>query len=86
MCALIATPEVTALSMRFSWLMVPEIYQTFWAAMARGEFITDAALEAGSYRKQGRGGWSLPVASGRAAAEPGISRRRDAGKASLKPW
>ena len=39
--------------MRFSWLMVPEVYQTFWAAMARGEFITDAVLEAGSYRKQG---------------------------------
>ena len=40
--------------MRFAWLMVPEVYQTFWAAMARGEFITDAALEAGSYRQQGR--------------------------------
>jgi hypothetical protein len=42
--------------MRFSWSMVPEVYQTFWAAMARGGFITDAALEAGSYRQQGTGG------------------------------
>jgi len=39
--------------MRFSCRMVPEVYQVFWAAMARGEFITDAAAEAGTYRKQG---------------------------------
>ena len=39
--------------MRFAWLMVPEVYQRFWAAMARSEFITDAAVEAGTYRKQG---------------------------------
>ena len=38
--------------MRFSYCMVPEVYQLFWA-MARGEFITDAAVEAGTYRKQG---------------------------------
>jgi IS30 family transposase len=35
--------------------MVPEVYQTFWAAMARGEFITDAAAEAGTYRRKGAG-------------------------------
>jgi transposase, IS30 family len=39
--------------MRFSYRMVPEVYQVFWDAMARGEFITDAAVEAGTYRKQG---------------------------------
>jgi hypothetical protein len=39
--------------MRFSYCMVPEVYQLFWAAMARGEFITDAAVEAGTYGKQG---------------------------------
>jgi IS30 family transposase len=33
--------------------MVPEVAQTFWAAMQRGEFITDAAAEAGTYRKMG---------------------------------
>ena len=38
---------------RFSWRMVPEVYQVFWAGMAGGEFITDAAAVAGTYRKQG---------------------------------
>jgi IS30 family transposase len=33
--------------------MVPEVYQLFWAGMAAGEFINDAAIAAGSYRKQG---------------------------------
>lgn len=31
--------------------MVPEVYQRFWPAMAGGEFITDAAAEAGTNRK-----------------------------------
>jgi Helix-turn-helix domain len=38
---------------RFSDRMVTEVVQRFWAAMARGEFITDAAAEAGIYRKNG---------------------------------
>jgi transposase, IS30 family len=38
---------------RFSDRMVTEVVQRFWAAMARGEFITDAAAEAGTYRKKG---------------------------------
>ena len=38
---------------RFSYRMVPEVYQVFWAGMAAGEFISDAAVAAGSYRKQG---------------------------------
>jgi IS30 family transposase len=33
--------------------MVTEVVQQFWAAMARGEFITDAAAEAGTYRVKG---------------------------------
>ncbi len=33
--------------------MLPEVLQTFWAALQRGEFITDAAAEAGTYRKKG---------------------------------
>jgi len=41
------------LELRFSDRMVPEVYQRFWEAMARGEFITDAAAEAGTYRKMG---------------------------------
>lgn len=39
--------------MRFGSYMVPEVHQKFWEAMARGEFITEAAQGAGSYRKQG---------------------------------
>jgi len=38
---------------QFSERMVTEVVQQFWAAMARGEFITDAAAEAGTYRKKG---------------------------------
>jgi IS30 family transposase len=32
--------------------MVPEVYQVFWTGMAAGEFINDAAIAAGSYRKR----------------------------------
>jgi IS30 family transposase len=39
---------------RFSEHMVAEVSQTFWAAMARGESITGAAAEAGTYREKGR--------------------------------
>jgi hypothetical protein len=38
---------------RFSYRMVPEVYQVFWAGMAAGEFINDAAIAASSYSKQG---------------------------------
>jgi IS30 family transposase len=38
---------------QFSDRMVNEVVQRFWAAMARGEFITDAAAEAGTYRMKG---------------------------------
>jgi hypothetical protein len=41
---------------RFSERMVPEVVQVFWAAIARGEFITDAAAEVGTYRVRG-GRW-----------------------------
>jgi IS30 family transposase len=36
--------------------MVPEVVQVFWAAIQRGEFITDAAAEVGTYRVMG-GRW-----------------------------
>jgi hypothetical protein len=55
---------------RFSERMVTEVVQTFWAAMARGEFITDAAGEAGTYHKMGA--WWL-------AAEGGVRPRRGRG-------
>jgi transposase, IS30 family len=37
----------------FTEAMVPEVVQPFWEAMQRGEFITDAAEGAGTYRKKG---------------------------------
>ena len=38
---------------RFSNAQVAEAIQPFWAALQRGEFITDAAVQAGTHRKQG---------------------------------
>ena len=38
---------------RFFNRMDAEAFQAFWAALQRGEFITDAAAEVGTYRKQG---------------------------------
>jgi DNA-binding CsgD family transcriptional regulator len=52
---------------RFSDRMVPEVVQGFWAAMARGEFVTVAAAEAGTHREKGTR-WL--------AAEGGIRPRR----------
>ncbi len=37
----------------FTERMINERVQAFWAALQRGEFITDAAAEAGTYRKKG---------------------------------
>jgi IS30 family transposase len=52
---------------KFNERMVTDVVQTFWAAMQRGEFITDAAAEAGTYRKKGAR-WL--------AAEGGVRPRR----------
>ena len=38
---------------RFSYAQVAEAVQPFWAALQAGEFISDAAVQAGTYRKQG---------------------------------
>ena len=48
--------------MVFTWRMVPEVVQPFWAALQRGEFITGAAEGVGSYREMG-GRW-LAAAGG----------------------
>jgi hypothetical protein len=76
---------------QFSDRMVPEVVQVFWAAMARGEFITAAAAEVGTYREKGdavaaSGGWCAPASrSGfegplfdvlRAGGDRGCPRRR----------
>jgi DNA-binding NarL/FixJ family response regulator len=52
---------------RCSDRMVPEVVQVFWAAIARGEFVTAAAAEAGTYREKGTR-WLI--------AENGIRPRR----------
>ena len=55
--------------MRFAYRTVPEVYQVFGAGMAAGEFINDAAIAAGSSRKQGSrggGGGRGPTSSSRA--------------------
>jgi len=41
------------LIIRFASHMITENVQVFWAELARGEFISDAAVAAGTYRKQG---------------------------------
>lgn len=40
---------------------VAEIVHTFWAALQRGEFITDAAEQAGTYRKKGHSAAHLTI-------------------------
>ena len=41
------------MSVRFSNQLVAELYQPFWAAWQAGEFLTDAAAVAGTYRHRG---------------------------------
>jgi len=41
------------LIIRFANHMITKNVQVFWAELARGEFISDAAVAAGTYRKQG---------------------------------
>ena len=55
--AVIATPGcVEVLVIRFARHMITENVHVFWAELQRGESITDAAVAAGSYRKQGARG------------------------------
>jgi len=50
----VATLEVMRVSMmRFSQKLVAELFQPFWAAWQAGEFMTDAAAVAGTYRQRG---------------------------------
>jgi len=44
---------VEVLIIRFANHMVTENVQVFWSELQRGEFISDAAVAAGTYRKQG---------------------------------
>jgi len=74
--------------------MIPEVVQAFRAAMQRGEFITDAAAEAGPTGRRAPVGWSPRVVPGRAAAGtcraaacPSLSAKsaRSAGPAGVDP-
>jgi len=38
----------------FSERMLPEVMDTFWGALERGETVTDAAKEVGTYREKGQ--------------------------------
>jgi hypothetical protein len=42
---------------RFCYRMVPEVYQVFWAGMAAGEFINDAAIAAAVIVNRAAVGW-----------------------------
>jgi IS30 family transposase len=53
---------------RFSNAQVAEAVQPFWAALQAGEFIADAAVAAGTYRKQARAGSRPAAGCDRAAA------------------
>jgi IS30 family transposase len=44
---------VEVLIIRFANHMITENVQVFWAELQRGEFISDAAVAAGTFRKQG---------------------------------
>jgi hypothetical protein len=57
---------------RFSDRMVPEVVHVFWAAMARGEFVTVAVAQRVPIGRRATGGWPLRVGSVRVVAE--ISR------------
>jgi Crp-like helix-turn-helix domain len=62
--AVVATPiGMRVLVARFFRHLISQNVQAFWAALDRGEFITDAAEAVGTYRKQGA---RWVVASGRA--------------------
>jgi hypothetical protein len=58
----------------FSERLIAERVQAFWAVLQRGEFITDAAADAGTYRKKGAR-W-LAAAGGVRAVRAGHRRER----------
>jgi hypothetical protein len=55
---------------QFSGRMVSEVVPVFWAAMARGEFVTAAAAEAGTYRHMGTRWLAAPGVCASCSPEP----------------
>jgi len=77
--------------------MAPEIVQPFWAAPQSGEFITEAAERAGTYRKKGAlwlvaaGGVSKPALSAHFRSKSELvaavlERRHTRRTESLQAW
>jgi hypothetical protein len=68
---------IGVLLMLFSNRMISEVVQPFWAAVQRGEFITEAAESVGTYREMGgqtvgvgkRSGWMSDLARHGAAPD-----------------
>ena len=52
---------------RFINAQVPEVVQPFWAALQRGEFISDAAGQRARIASRARAGWRPAAACARAA-------------------
>jgi hypothetical protein len=67
--------------MLFSSRMVSDVVQPFWAAVQRGEFITEAAESVGSYREMG-GRW---IAAALRPRVPASLRHLLAGRAGHVP-
>ena len=70
------------MAVRFSKQMIPNLIQPFWAAWQGGEFLTDAAALAGTYRHAGLAWLREAVGSGpagalisKAATSPSLSEK-----------
>ena len=75
------------MGVRFSNQMLPDLIQPFWAAWQSGEFLTDAAWLAGTYRHRGlawlRESGGVRPAVGKTSSQCRMSFRfRDHGQAS----
>ena len=75
------------LIIRFANHMITENVQVFWAELQRGEFINDAAVAAGTYRKQGT---RWVIANGgvrpRSGSVSGRKRVQKVGKYPIGGW
>jgi len=58
------------MSVRFSNQLVAELYQPFWAVWQAGEFLTDAAAVAATYRHRGLA-WLRRAGGGASASGTG---------------
>jgi hypothetical protein len=59
----------------FNERMLPEVMDVFWGALARGETVTDAAKEVGTYREKG-GRWIAACGGIRPESHHGAGSKR----------